>query len=118
LVRSRKARAAGTIDSITNLEDVSRINYSEDWLPPYDELRRELIRNWRLYETRSEMHCWAWRDLETRREGFKKRMEARAHNPKPKVKSGKGKGGSTQQNVGKRKADVDTSNLPCHKSSE
>jgi hypothetical protein len=51
LVRFRKARAAGTIDSITNLEDVSRINYSEDRLPPYDELRTELIR----VETRRDL---------------------------------------------------------------
>ena len=40
-------------------------------------------------------------------------MEAGAHNPKPKVIGGKGKGGSTQRNVGKRKADVDTPKLPC-----
>ncbi len=52
LVRFRKAGAEGTMNSITNLEDVSRINYSEDWLSPYDELRTELIRDWRLYERR------------------------------------------------------------------
>ncbi len=30
LVRFRKAVAAGTLDKISNLEDVSRMNYSED----------------------------------------------------------------------------------------
>ena len=39
LVRIRKAGDAGTISKISNLEDISRINYSEDWLPPYDELQ-------------------------------------------------------------------------------
>jgi hypothetical protein len=46
LVRFRKAGEEGTMGTITNLEDVSRINYSEDWLPPYDELRAELISTW------------------------------------------------------------------------
>ncbi len=40
------------MDSISNLEDITRINYSEDWLPPYDELRRELISAWKQYEKR------------------------------------------------------------------
>ena len=47
-------------------------------------------------------------------EGFKRRMETGAHYPKSKGKGGKGKGGTTQRNAGKRKADVDTSKLPCH----
>jgi hypothetical protein len=47
LVRFRKAGAAGTMDKISNLEDITRINYSEDWLPPYDELRRESIATWK-----------------------------------------------------------------------
>jgi hypothetical protein len=47
LVRFRKVGAAGTMDKISNLEDITRINYSEDWLPPYDELRRELIATWK-----------------------------------------------------------------------
>jgi hypothetical protein len=49
-------------------------------------------------------------------EGFKRRMENGTRNPKPQAKGkkgGKGKGGSTQRNLGKRKAD-DTSKLPCH----
>ena len=50
LVRFRKAGAAGTLDKISNLENITRINYSEDWLPPYDELRRELIATWKQIE--------------------------------------------------------------------
>ncbi len=52
MVRFRKAGAAGTMDKISNLEDITRINYSEDWLPPYDKLRRELIATWKQYEIR------------------------------------------------------------------
>jgi hypothetical protein len=33
---------------------------------------------------------------------------------KPQNKGGKGKGGSTQRNLGKRKSGTDTSKLPCH----
>jgi hypothetical protein len=43
-------------------------------------------------------------------------MENGSKNPMPQAtgkKGGKGKGGSTQRNLGKRKAD-DTSKLPCH----
>jgi hypothetical protein len=47
LVRFRKGGEAGTMSTISNLEDISRINYSEDWLPPYDELRTELIATWK-----------------------------------------------------------------------
>jgi hypothetical protein len=49
-------------------------------------------------------------------EGFKRRMGSGLKNPKPQAKGkkgGKGKGGSTQRNLGKRKAD-DTSKLPRH----
>jgi hypothetical protein len=157
LVRFRKAGAEGTMNSITNLEDVSRINYSEDWLPPYDELRTELIHDWRLYERRrkesgkhpragvpsmpildghaqpgpDQKRCYGCGGLGHVRgdpkckaahgsvwkgapEGFKRRMEAGAHNLKPNKKGGKGKGGTTQRNAGKKKADVDMSKLPCH----
>jgi hypothetical protein len=38
------------MSTISNLEDISRINYSEDWLPPYDELRTELVGTWKQYE--------------------------------------------------------------------
>ena len=47
-------------------------------------------------------------------EGFKKRIEARAKGNTQPRKGGKGKGGSTQRNAGKRKADGDLSKLPCH----
>ena len=40
------------MSKISNLEDISRINYSEDWLPPYDELRQELVTTWKQYEKR------------------------------------------------------------------
>ena len=58
LVRFRKVGEAGTMSTISNSEDIfnsediSRINYSEDWLPPYDELRTELVGTWKQYEKR------------------------------------------------------------------
>ncbi len=157
LVRFRKAGEAGTMGQITNLEDVSRINYSEDWLPPYEELRAELISTWLLHERRRKesgrvprggvpampildgytqpgpelKRCYGCGGLGHVRgdpkctvasgaswkgapEGFKKRIEAGGKNQAPPKKGGKGKGGTTQRNAGKRKADVDTSKLPCH----
>ena len=42
---------------------------------------------------------------------FKKRMESGA---KPQNKGGKGKGGSTQRNLGKSKSGADASKMPCH----
>jgi hypothetical protein len=47
-------------------------------------------------------------------EGFKRRLEGGSKNPNPQKKGGKGKGGSTQRNAGKRRTEVDTSKLPCH----
>ena len=47
---------------------------------------------------------------------LKRRRESGTMNPRPQAKvkkGGKGKGGSTQRNRGKRKAE-DTSKLPCH----
>ena len=53
MVRFRKVGEAGTMSKISNLEDIiSRINYSEDWLPPYNELRTEFICTCKLYEKR------------------------------------------------------------------
>jgi hypothetical protein len=52
LVRFRKASAEGTLDSLTNLEDNVRRNYSEDWLPTYLELRTELVNEYHLLERR------------------------------------------------------------------
>jgi hypothetical protein len=37
---------------LTNLEDNVRKNYSVDWLPPYVELRTELINAYQLMERR------------------------------------------------------------------
>ncbi len=52
LMRFRKATESGSLDAITNLEDNVRKNYSVDWLPPYKELRTELINMWQLAERR------------------------------------------------------------------
>jgi len=52
LVRLRKAGAEGQLGFITNLEDSVNKNYSVDWLPPYNELRVELIASYRLMERR------------------------------------------------------------------
>jgi hypothetical protein len=157
LVRIRKAGDAGTMSTISNLEDISRINYSEDWLPPYDELRQELVTTWKQYEkrrkeqgkhprggvtsmpildghaqpgpgmkrcygcgalghVRGDPKCTAgstavWKGAP---EGFKRKIDGGTKNPNPQRKGGKGKGGATQRNLGKRKADGDTSKLPCH----
>ena len=52
LVRIRKMSETGSLDAITNLEDNVRKNYSVDWLPPYAELRTELINAYQLMERR------------------------------------------------------------------
>ncbi len=52
LVRFRKASMEGTLDSLSNLEDNVRRNYSEDWLPTYLELRTELVNEYHLLERR------------------------------------------------------------------
>ncbi len=52
LVRFQKASSEGTLDSISNLEDNVRRNYSEDWLPTYLELRTELVNEYHLAERR------------------------------------------------------------------
>jgi hypothetical protein len=52
LVRFRKASSERTLDSISNLEDNVRRNYSEDWLPNYMELRTELVNEYHLAERR------------------------------------------------------------------
>ncbi len=152
MIRFRKAGAAGTMDKISNLEDITRINYSGDWLPPYDELQRELIATWKQYEKRrkeqgkhprggvpampildehaqpgpDQKRCYGCGGLGHVRgdpkctasngaiwkgapEGFIRRMENGSKNPKSQAKEkkgGKGKGGSNQRNLGKRKADV------------
>jgi hypothetical protein len=52
MMRFRKASESGGMESITNLEDNVRKNYSIDWLPDYIELRTELINTWQLAERR------------------------------------------------------------------
>ena len=51
-MRFRKASESGAMDLITNLEDNVRMNYSTDWLPPYVELRTELLNEYYLHERR------------------------------------------------------------------
>jgi hypothetical protein len=52
LLRFRKVNSLGKLDSISNLEDNVRMNYSEDWLPEYAELRHELLNEFYLQERR------------------------------------------------------------------
>jgi hypothetical protein len=43
MVRFRKAGETGALAKITNLQDNSRKNYSEDWFSPYEESHAQLI---------------------------------------------------------------------------
>ena len=52
LTRVRKYGESGDLTTISNAEDNTRINYSDEWVPPYTELRTELISAWRLMERR------------------------------------------------------------------
>ena len=52
ILRFRKASESGSMTTITNLEDNVRMNYSTDWLPPYIELRTELVNEFHLHERR------------------------------------------------------------------
>jgi hypothetical protein len=52
LHRLRKYGETGDVKHITNREENERVNYEDAWLPPYDELRVELINTWRLRERR------------------------------------------------------------------
>ena len=54
LSRLRKYGEEGDITKITNLEDNSRLNYSTDWLPDYQELRAELVNAYHLMKRRRE----------------------------------------------------------------
>jgi hypothetical protein len=51
-IRMRKAGTEGNLAGITNLEDHVRMNYCEDWLPDYTELRTELVNEFHLHERR------------------------------------------------------------------
>jgi hypothetical protein len=42
----------GDVSKITNLEDNTRVNYHDDWLPDYRELRKELISSYQLQKRR------------------------------------------------------------------
>jgi hypothetical protein len=75
---------------ITNLVDVSHNNYSEDWRPPYDKLRAELISTWLLHEKRRK-------EMRKLPRGGKEKLSA-----------------IWVRNLGEKNTEVDTSKLPCH----
>ena len=52
MMKLRKFGESGNFAGFTNKEDHTRVNYDSDWLPPYDELRVELVGEWRLQERR------------------------------------------------------------------
>jgi hypothetical protein len=52
LTKLRKYGVMGDLTKITNKEDNTRTNYDDEWLPPYDELRVELINSYQLQERR------------------------------------------------------------------
>ncbi len=52
LTKLRKYGAMGDMSFITNKEDNTRTNYDDEWLPPYDELRIELVNSFQLQERR------------------------------------------------------------------
>ena len=52
LHKLRKYGESGNVAHITNREDNARVNYEDEWLPPYEELRIEHINEWRLIEKR------------------------------------------------------------------
>jgi hypothetical protein len=47
-MKLRKFGDSGKFTGFTNKEDHTRVNYDSDWLSPYDELRVELVGEWRL----------------------------------------------------------------------
>jgi hypothetical protein len=54
LHRFRAYGKEGDISKITNVEDNTRRNYETEWLPRYDELRIELIREYNLLKRRRD----------------------------------------------------------------
>ena len=52
LTKLRKYGLLGDLTQITNKEDNTRTNYDDEWLPPYDELRVELVNSYQLQERR------------------------------------------------------------------
>jgi hypothetical protein len=51
-IRIRKAGVEGNLAAISNIDDNVRMNYCEDWLPDYAELRTELVNEFHLHERR------------------------------------------------------------------
>ena len=51
-MKLRKFGQMGDFSAISNKEDHTRTNYDTEWLPPYDELRVELVNAWQLQERR------------------------------------------------------------------
>ena len=52
MMKLRKFGESGNFKGFTNKEDHTRVNYDTEWLPPYDELRVELVSSWQLQERR------------------------------------------------------------------
>ena len=52
LHRFRMYSKGGDVSKITNLDDNTRVNYQDDWLPDYKELRKELIFSYQLQKRR------------------------------------------------------------------
>ncbi len=52
LMKLRKYGVMGDFSGISNKDDHTRTNYDSEWLPPYDELRVELVNSWQLQERR------------------------------------------------------------------
>ena len=52
MMKLRKFGENGNFKGFTNKEDHTRVNYDTEWLPPYDELRVELVSSWQLQERR------------------------------------------------------------------
>jgi hypothetical protein len=52
LHKLRKYGKSGDVAHIANREDNAQVNYEDEWLPPYEELRIDLINDWRQIEKR------------------------------------------------------------------
>jgi len=52
LMKLRKYGVMGDFSGISNKDDHTRTNYDSEWLPPYEELRVELVNSWQLQERR------------------------------------------------------------------
>jgi hypothetical protein len=54
LIKLRKYGVMGDFSGISNKDDHTRTNYDSKWLPPYDELRVELVNSWQLQESKEK----------------------------------------------------------------